>query len=155
MYDDELLGSPELTELEAKYKSIWAGLPEAAAMPRELEAVGGVLAAMVLGGSTGGVAGPRDPHEEYFAFAAEDLDHEVMMLFGAGKLAISWMCGTNPDVPPLAPFSIRLVARIAEEFLGNREEILRLARLLKEEECLDDCDVGSWTRSGQSAGGEG
>lgn len=59
MYDDELLGSPELTELEAKYKSIWAGLPEAAAMPRELEAVGGVLAAMVLGGSTGGVAGPE------------------------------------------------------------------------------------------------
>jgi hypothetical protein len=154
MYDEELGGSPESRELEAKYKSVWAGLPEAAAMPREVEAVGGVLAAMVLGGSVGGVAGPRGPHGNYFAFAEEDMDHEVLMLFNAGKLAISWMCGTNPSALPLAPFSIRLVARIAEAFLGNLGEILRLARLLKEECCLDDSDVESWTTSGQSVGGD-
>jgi hypothetical protein len=154
MYDDELPKSPELLELIAKYENTWARLPEVAAMPREFEGVGGLLAGMVLGGGTGEVWGPRGEGGQYFVVAAEEDeggDFEAVMMFFAGKLAMGVMCGTAPRDYPLAAFSIRLVASIAREFLGNFDEILRLVRKLKEEGSLSFEDVEAWTKSSEGA----
>ena len=157
MYDKLPIGQ-ELHDLKAKYENTWAGLPEVAAMPREFEAVGGLLAGMVLGGGTGDVFGPRGEGGQYFVVAAEEEeseggDFEAVMMFFAGKLAMALMCGTGPGVYPLSAFSIRLAARIAREFLGNLPEILRLARQLKREGQIGRDDVGEWTRSSEGAVG--
>ena len=156
MYDDEFVGSPEVQELKAKVENTWAGSPEVAAMPREFEGVGGLLAGMVLGGDTGEVWGPRGEDGDYYVLAAEeeDGDFEAVMMFFAGKFAMGMMCGLGAGDYPLSAFGVRLAASIAREFLGNFDEIVRLARKLKEEGTLCIEDVESWTRSDQSAGGE-
>jgi hypothetical protein len=156
MYTDEFPVSPELNELLAKYKNAWAALPEVTAMWREFEGVGGLLGGMILGGGTGDIFGPMGREGDYgvAALEEEDGDYEAVMMFFAGKLAMGVMCGTAPRDYPLSAFSIRLVASIAREFVGNFDEILRLARKLKEDGCLCFSDVEGWTRSDESAGGD-
>jgi hypothetical protein len=153
MYDDEFPPNDELLKLAAKYENIWASVPEVAAMPREVEAIGGMQAGMALGGGVGDVGGPRSDYGDYIAIEGSLGDHEAVMKFHAGKLAIAVMCATSPREYPLAASSIRLVARIAEEFLGNLPEILRLARQLKEEGQISPDDVEAWTRSNVGAVG--
>jgi hypothetical protein len=138
---------PELQELIAKYENTWVGLPEAVAMPRELEGVGGMLGGMVLGVGVGAVAicSCGEMHLDVDSFRLGD--HEAVMMFHAGKLAIAVMCGTSPRDYPLAASSVRLVTSIAEEFLGNLPEILRLTRQLKEERQVSPEDVREWTKS--------
>jgi len=147
MEEKKLPEDHDLCELETQYKGIWAGLPEAAAMPRELEAVGGMLVEMTLGHGCGALEGPSEESGDYSLPCADHFDYEQRMLFIAGKLAIAWMCGTSQGRLPLMPFSTWLVASITEEFRGNLDEILRLARQLKAEGFLADADVKAWTRS--------
>lgn len=156
MYNDELFGSPELRDLMAKYEKKWATLPEVVAMSKEFEGVGGLLGGMVLGAGTGEVWGPRGEDGDYYVLAAEeeDGDFEAVMMFFAGKLAMAMMCGTGPCLYPLSAFSVGLAVSIAREFWGNFDEIVRLARKLKEEGTLCIEDVEAWTRSDQSADGD-
>jgi hypothetical protein len=151
MYDDEFVGSPEVRELKAKVENTWAGSPEVAAMPREFEGVGGLLAGMVLGGDTGEVWGPRGENGDYYVLAAEeeDGDFEAVMMFFAGKFAMGMMCGTGAGDYPLSAFGIRLAASIAREFLGNFDEIARLARKLKADGTLCIDNVDAWKRSSE------
>ncbi len=155
MHEAEFPRTREMWDLEGQYRCIWAGLAEATTMPRELEAVGGMVVQIILGHGCAGVAGPSDENGDYFLPNADHLDHEPLMLFSAGKLAMSWMCGTSPGKLPLSLFSTRLVANIAREFLGNLGEILRLAWKLREEGFLADADLNGWNSSGVGEMGAG
>jgi hypothetical protein len=123
-----------IAELGRGWFGIWEGMSDYQEMPREMEAVGGVLAGNLVGdGCVYGVenVGGEVPIYETGDDFADDI--EMLMIFHAGKFAIACMCGSIDSglILPTA-FGMSVVARIAEKLRDNLNEILRLARILSD-----------------------
>jgi hypothetical protein len=132
-----------IAKLGLGWFGIWEGMSDYQEMPREMEAVGGMLAGSLVGdGCVYGVenTGGEVPVYETGDDFADDI--EMLMIFHAGKFAIACMCGSMDSglILPTA-FGMSVVARIAEKLRDNLNEILRLARILSDTGLVTFLDI--------------
>jgi len=139
----------EIDKFGRGWFGVWLGMPEYAAMPRAIEAVGGLIAGVLLGNGIVGhvynMGSPGDP--SYETPPDECNDAEMLMIFNAGKFAVRCMCQKlyyELDYP--TAFGLQMVATIAEFLRDNRGEVLRLANQLQSTDILtaDDIDLSEF-----------
>jgi len=124
-------------------------MPEYAAMPRAIEAVGGLIAGVLVGrGIVARVYNMGSPGDPSYETPPDECDDaEMLMIFNAGKFAVRCMCQKlhyELDFP--TAFGMRMVATIAEFLRDNRGEVLRLASQLHSTDILagDDIDLSEF-----------
>jgi hypothetical protein len=139
----------EIDELGRGWLGVWLGMPEYAAMPRAIEAVGGLIAGVLVGdGIVAQVYNMGDPGDPSYETDPDECDDtEMVMIFNAGIFAIRCMCRKlyhELDCP--TAFGMRMVATIAEFLRDNRGEVLRLANQLQSTDILtaDDIDLSEF-----------